>query len=562
MRDVITLLKPRYWSFKNGVSSRNARDRKVRLALFGTIGFVFWAGAFGAFYRVLTYFQSVEGFGDILASKLLSMVIMTFFALLVFSGIITMLTKLYLSRDLVLVHSLPLPPAKIFLARWVESTIDSSWMVVIYSLPVFLSYGVVYRSGPFFYAAVTLAVFSLCLIASAVSALLVVMVAVLLPASRMRTVFAFLGIAVFVILLLVFRLMRPERLVDPAAFSSLLLYLKYLEAPSSAWLPTTWIFDSIRAALTGSVGESLLHLALSLSFAVTAVFAVTWVSSAAYFQGFSKAQTTAERLFATSRGRGWPWFPLRLLSGPVRAFVTKEIKTFLRDQAQWPQMFLIAALIVVYVYNFSVLPLEKSPINTLYLQNVISFLNMGLSAFVLVAIAARFVYPTVSLEGNAFWIVKSSPIPVRKFLWIKFSVYFLPLLAFAEILIVATNILLHVTPFMMVLSTATVFLMVPGVVAMGVGLGAVYPDFNSENPAQSMTSFGGLLFMILCACFIGAIIVLEAGPVYTVVMAGFLRKSLTALQWMWLLGSFTTVIILCALAIFLPMRSGERHLRL
>ena len=164
MRDVITLIKPRWWSFRNSVSSRDARDRKVRIALFGAIGFIFWAGAFGAFYRVLNYFQSVEGFGDILASKLLSMVIMTFFALLVFSSIITTLSKLYLSRDLVLVHSLPVPPAKIFLARFVESTVDSSWMVIVYSLPVFLSYGVVYRAGPLFYAAVIAALFALSLI--------------------------------------------------------------------------------------------------------------------------------------------------------------------------------------------------------------------------------------------------------------------------------------------------------------------------------------------------------------------------------------------------------------
>jgi hypothetical protein len=41
-----------------------------------------------------------------------------------------------------------------------------------------------------------------------------------------------------------------------------------------------------------------------------------------------------------------------------------------------------------------------------------------------------------------------------------------------EVLIVATNLLLQVTPFMMALSTVTVFFTVPGIVAMGIGLGA------------------------------------------------------------------------------------------
>jgi len=113
---------------------------------------------------------------------------------------------------------------------------------------------------------------------------------------------------------------------------------------------------------------------------------------------------------------------------------------------------------------------------------------------------------------------------------------------------------------MMVLSVITTFCMVPGIVSMGVGLGAIYPDFQSENPAQSVTSFGGLVFMILSAGFIGGIILLEAGPVYSVFMADVSGNVLTTIQWIWLIGSFSIVLILCVLAVVVPMRLGERML--
>ena len=115
---------------------------------------------------------------------------------------------------------------------------------------------------------------------------------------------------------------------------------------------------------------------------------------------------------------------LKLLPGSVRAFALKEVKTFFRDQTQWSQIFLIGALIIIYVYNFKVLPLEKAPIQTIYLQNLLSFLNMGLAAFVLTSVAARFAYPAVSTEKEAFWLVKSVPIHLKRFLWIKFFIYF------------------------------------------------------------------------------------------------------------------------------------------
>jgi ABC-2 type transport system permease protein len=561
MNEVLALLRPRLLSFRNGNASRNAGNRKIRFLLFAAIGLAFWLGAFAVFFRVLTYFQGVEEFGDILARKLLSMVLVTFFMLLVFSSIITSLSKLYLSRDLILVHSLPVSRGNLFLARWLESAVDSSWMVIVFSLPVFLSYGIVYKAGPLFYLAAGMGLAPLCLIASALSALAVVLAAVLLPAGRIRTVFVFFGVLVVLALILSFRLLRPERLVNPETFSSLVLYLRDMETPGSPLLPTTWFFDALNAALYGLRGEAFFHLSLLWSCSAALVFIAAGAAAGIYFRGYSKARTSTSRLL-TLRGEsgGDRRRFFGRFAGPAWAFAFKEIRVFFRDQTQWPQLFLIAALIVIYLYNFSVLPLGSSPVRTIYLQNLFSFLNMGLAAFVLTAIAARFVYPAVSCEGDAFWIVRAAPISLRTYLWVKFAVYFVPLLVMAEILIVASNLLLQVTPFMMVLSAVTVFGMVPGVVALGVGFGAAYPDFKSENPAQSVTSFGGLLFMLLAAGFIAAVIVLEAGPVYAVFMADFHGRSLTGMQWFWLAGSFFLVALLCVLAVILPMRFGERRL--
>jgi ABC-2 type transport system permease protein len=365
----------------------------------------------------------------------------------------------------------------------------------------------------------------------------------------------------FILLVVSFRLMKPERFVHPESFTSVAFYLKTLETSHSPLLPTTWFFDSLRAVLAGSIGNGFYHLALSWSFAGTLIFLITWVSGAIYFKGFSKAQTAAGKLFAFLSFKKPKYdFLFNPLSGPARAFAVKEIKTFFRDQTQWSQIFLVVALIIIYLYNFSVLPLEKSPIKIEYLQNVMSFLNMGLATFVLAAIAARFVFPAVSMEGDAFWIVRSSPVSLLTFLWIKFFVYFLPLLFLSEVLIVVTNLLLHVTPFMMVISVLTTFFMVPGVISMGLGLGAIYPDFHSENPAQSVTSLGGLIYMTMSIGFIGLVIVLEAGPVYHIFMTGIQGVGLRMIQWVWLVGSFLSVLALCAAAVVIPMRLGARRI--
>ena len=67
--------------------------------------------------------------------------------------------------------------------------------------------------------------------------------------------------------------------------------------------------------------------------------------------------------------------------------------------------------------------------------------------------------------------------------------------------------------------------------------------------------------MILCTVFIGIVIILEAGPVYQVFMAGVHGRSLSVVHWVWLVVSFSLALLLCILAVVLPMRIGERRLQ-
>jgi ABC-2 type transport system permease protein len=538
--------------------SRGTRSGAGRMLVLAVVGTVFWCGLFAISWRVLRYFKGIEDIGDLLAYKLLSMILIVSFSLLLFSSILTSLARLFLSRDLLLVHSMPVACHRIFIARWLDSTADSSWMVIVFSMPVFLAYGIVFEAALPYYASTLAALFLLTVIASALSALLVMIGVMIVPATRLRSIVMLMGVLLFVVLYLAIRLMRPEQLVNPEVFDSVLVYISSLQAPAAPLLPSTWASDSIQAALTGAAATSLFHLSLSASFAVAVCCLAVITADAVYFRAFSKAQTASTRLM---RRRGISERLFWFLPGPVRAFTVKEIKTFLRDQAQWTQLFLIAALLVIYIYNFDALPLDKSPIQAVYLQNLFAFLNMGLALFVLTAVAARFAYPAVSLEKEAFWLVKSAPLSIRSFLRIKFFIYYLPLLALTEILIVATNMLLKVTPFMMTLSTATVFCLVPGVVAMGIGLGAAYPDFKAENPAQTASSFGGLVFMLTCAAYIGVVILLQAGPVYWLFMADLHGRPLPTAAWFWIVAAFGAAFTLSILAVILPLRFGEKRLR-
>ena len=143
-----------------------------------------------------------------------------------------------------------------------------------------------------------------------------------------------------------------------------------------------------------------------------------------------------------------------------------------------------------------------------FLINLVSFLNLGLAGFVVAPIAARFVFPAMSLEGRMLWLLRSSPLKVRTLFWTKYWVGTVPLLAVALPLIVFTDIVLQASPFILILTTITMIGITFALTALALGLGALYPNFETENVAEIPTSFGGLIFMMAAVLYLGGVVVL------------------------------------------------------
>lgn len=244
----------------------------------------------------------------------------------------------------------------------------------------------------------------------------------------------------------------------------------------------------------------------------------------------------------------------------MRPLIIKDIKIFLRDPSQWSQLLLLGALIVVYLYNFAAMPMHKATIGSWYLQNLMAFLNLGLAGFVVAAVAARFVFPSVSMEGRAFWLIKSSPLELRGFLWAKFWACLIPLCLLSEVLVIISNALLKVSPFMMALSAGTMFFAAFSLTGLGVGLGAMYPRFHVENAASISSGLGGLMYMVFAVGLVGSIVVLEGVPVYLVLHSRFAGHPLGSWDYVSMGVCLALVLALLACAFWIPMRRGLRAL--
>ncbi len=560
LRRLAQLLAPRRLALQNRWRLLSRRGR-WRLGGLGILATAFAAAIFVFFFRALSYFASVPEFGPVLTYKLLGMVFITFFSILLFSNIVTSLSSFFLSRELDRLVAAPISVRQLFYVRFAETVIDSSWMLLLFALPAFLAYGVAHATGPLFYVATALVLPPFVLIPAAIGVLTTTLLVNVFPARRTRDILVLLSVVAVALLYLLFRLVRPERLVNPEGFADFGAFLAAMQTPDSLFLPSTWATEVLFPLLGQRDGSPLFYFALLLSTAAVAVMACEAVVTRSFLSGWTKAQEgrqarfTQRALWERLLGALVAVFPLQ-----TRILVIKEVKTFFRDTSQWSQLILLGALVVVYLYNFSVLPLNGSPLVTFYFKNVIAFLNLALAAFVIASVAARFVFPSFSMEGRALWLVKGAPLPARRLFWAKFWVGAVPLLVFGQVLVQATNSYLQVMPFMVWLSGATLFAMVFAIVGLALAIGAAYPRLDADNAAAVAASAGGLVYMVLCMSFIGAVVVLEAWPVYAVFSARFRGAAISPATWASVAASFAAVVALTVTVLVISVRVGIRKL--
>jgi ABC-2 type transport system permease protein len=195
------------------------------------------------------------------------------------------------------------------------------------------------------------------------------------------------------------------------------------------------------------------------------------------------------------------------------------------------------------------------------LKNTYAFLNLAMAGFVMATVAVRFVFPAVSAEGAAFWIIRTAPISLADFLWSKFWTGLVPILILSELLIVAGNELLGVDPFLKRVSAVAIVFMAFALVGLATGLGARYPRFTADNPSQVAGSYGGVAFMILAVLFILVMIVLIGWPSSVYLFSQVRRRPLTDLQQTMFYVCFATAAAISIATWLLGMRSGVRALQ-
>lgn len=524
---------------------------------------VVWAMIFGLFfgafyvpYRAFLFLESMGYIGLVIVDRLLYLFFMGLFVMLIFSNSIIYYSTGYRAQETNYLFTLPFEHTTIYLAKFIDSIILSSWAFLCFLVPIMGAYAWVRHLGGIFYLSLFAFFIPFAVLASSIGCLLTMFLVKFIPYRIYRFLAFFLIIGFLLGVTLFFIKGRQVSQTKDEMLFLITQLIPHFEFTQFAFAPNYWISEGLfkaRAAdYKGSlfwwfllVSNALFISQVSLFFAKKIYFP-SWVKSA--FSGQIKSYYLEKSLVDKICKK------LLFLPAAMRSLIIKDIKTFWRDPLQWSQFTIFFGLLAIYFANIRSLGYERL---VPFWKNIISFLNLASTNLTLASLAVRFVFPQFSLEGKRFWILGLAPIKMRSLLFEKLWLNSFSSLCISLPLIILSNYMLQVSGQIMFLSIVVVTLMCVSLVSLCVGLGTIFPNFKEDNPAQIVSGFGGTLALVLCLIYICLSVGALAMPFHFFV-TGRIDQNLFDKVF---LAAGLFVLILSITSIFLSIFFGCRALK-
>lgn len=548
----------------NNVLSGLLKTGRLRLVIGLFCCMVFW---FGMFVLFLGAFEFIDTFRltDELYEYLFGIFFFTLFVMLMFSNGIINYVGFFHSRESNWMMTQPVREDFLFRHKFIESIIFASWGVLLLGSPVLVAYGLSVKAHLFFFIAIIPLLISFVGLPAGLGSIAALLIAFVIP-RRPKTILIFISTVLIISTgIFIWSLVRtPGTALTADWMNSFLDRLSFSRHPL---LPSRWMSVAVVRSATNQHIQALFYLGLICSNAAMSYVISSWLARLVLRPAYYRAQgqNSARKRRKSELLDKLIHILFFYLSRPVRLLILKDTRSFLRDPAQWSQFFIFFGLLAAYFWN-----IRKFSVNleSLVWRNLISFLNLSVTALLLATFTSRFIFPMMSLEGRNAWMLNLLPIRRSQILWGKFA-FSVSLAIFAsELLLIVSDFQLGVYPELIAAHVILMAVICFGLSAISVGLGAKMPNYRESDPSKIAAGFGGTLNLVVSLLFLLVTIGLVALPCHLYFLGldstqGFRQMSNRWSQhdfYFWLVVAIAVILVIGASAIAIPIRLGLKAL--
>lgn len=432
----------------------------------------------------LQFITSLGGLGTVIIKKIIFLLFSILFFMVAISFGVLFYGTGFRSKETAFLLTLPIREEKVIFYKFIETMLFASWIPLLGMFLFFLAYSQIAGANIVFVLLSLLYILPFLLISCFLGYIGVLFISRFL---RLKKSFWVTGFILLISLLIYTGRSTPSQ--SKNFFYLLSEDMVFLRISKIWFLPFSWPGYGLVAVEDSDFKRALIYLANLWSLGILCLSYVSsfkGVFAHIYYDRFPvttslKSKKDYIRLYVEK---------LKVLPGYMRSFIIKDIKLFVREPSLWLQFLIFFGILFFYFLNlrrFSYHLLED------IWRSLLTFLNTFSILCIASAMSIRFVFPQWSLEGRSFWVIKLSPISLKRIFVEKFVLSFTTLFLISISLILIANynlnvkgIFFNITLFIISVATFTM-------VTISLGLGAYFANFHQEYYLKAVESLGGFI---------------------------------------------------------------------
>ena len=546
-----TILRPYLHTFVNRFrrSARGALGLNRDMLMLG-VALLIMLCIFTATYVGLTAMARRPIFLTVLPPRLIDVAFFYFFFLLVVSNTVAATGNIFTSDRMSLLLVAPVSNFRMFAAKFIETCFETGLMFYVFTFPAILAISLRIDAPPQFLLSYFLFTLPYLIIPVALGIIFATLLSRIISFVWRRGAFFLVLLAGAILYGLSTLGATLERVrTEGRASQSLAAIAGLYENPNPYYMPSRWMSDILNTHLGAPMAASGIEMLTLLAAAAASIasaflvydFFMLRVRSAAGTHTRIEEERPELRDGEVDAARSIIERITNLVPADqqVRAIIVKDLTSLLRDRSQALQllMFLGVATLYITVFNFMAYGMNLELAARQVWHAVLATLNAVFCGFIFTTVLTRLVYPSVSLEGRAFWILQVTPIEILKLIQAKLMCW----LPITSILLI--TILWSGAAVLDLSAGYYLFIIVYGAsvsvgcTGLAIGLGARFASFDWEAPNQITVSAGTLVLLL-----IGVAHVLTMTVPVAAINAMLIITPLRAT-----LGQTTSFVLLCGL---------------
>ena len=523
---------------------------------------IFAYGCFLMTKSTIEYLLINVRIGSFLLHRFVLVVLFIFFIAINVGNMVVSFSTLYKSKEVFHLITKPVSFTKIFLIKFLDNFFYSSTTLLLIITAVMLAYGNYFNFAIWVYPVVLLLLI-LPFMFTAGSAGAIILLTILKLSSKwgIKNVLGIIGIIYASGIITFYFVSNPIKLVERVFdyYPHIDQYFGFLENSLVKFMPNYWVAESLYWISENRIERAIPFIYANLITSIFVFGTTLWLAKKWYYQTWLTSLKINAELKSRNRKQNliFGFDRNSWIKGLDESILKREFWLFFREPSQWLHLLVMIFLITIFVSSISGIDIIILKAYNQYLKTVVYLIVTLFNIFLVASLSLRFVFPLISLEGEALWKIRSAPINYNKLLTKRLSIYFSIIFFMGQLISFFSN---YQFPFQLsIVAQINAAITTITLVSLNFGMGGIFANYKEKNAIRLASSQGASITFLFTLFYLVLIIVILFIPVSNYFFS--IERGLLFSSW----NLIITSIILGILAIsisFVSIRLGFKSFKL